>query len=299
MDIICNDFSKIPTQKIVFSPQHVFSKISVAMLRLDLLHPVISGNKWFKLRYNLAFAQSHQFKTVLSFGGAYSNHLIATACAASAAGLRSVGIVRGVYAAQNKTETLQHCEALGMQLHFVSREEYAQKEDEKWLQQLREKYPDTYIIPEGGNNELGRKGIAEIATLISPDYTHVAVSVGSGATFAGLRNALPESIKLIGFAPMKQGSYLAQNIATIKQNKELKDEFHFGGFGKWNKKLLDFMNEFYAQQHIPLDVVYTAKMMYGVQTLIAQNYFPEGAKLLCIHTGGLQGNVSVKSLLNF
>lgn len=292
MDIIKGQKLQVKTQKIVLEKE-------VDLLRLDLLHPVISGNKWFKLKYNIEDALNKNYSTVLTFGGAYSNHLIATSAAAKELRLKSIGIVRGHHAKENYTATLQECAAMGMQLHFVSREEYKLKNDEQGLQQLAQRFPDAYIIPEGGNNKLGMKGAEEIAGYIPEDITYVAVSVGSGTTFTGLRDALPEKVRLLGFVPMKNGKYLADGIKSGKGNRELIDDYHFGGFGKWNDELLHFMNEFYRQYQVTLDVIYTGKMMYGLQQLLQQNYFPADAKILCIHTGGLQGNTSVKEQLCF
>lgn len=294
-------------KSIIIEDRHIsVTTVSVAhpsirldLLRLDLVHPVISGNKWFKLKYNLQTAKELGYKKILTFGGAYSNHLIATAAAAHYFGLESIGIVRGFHAKENQTPTLQDCSAYGMQLEFVSKEEYAQKENTDWLGQLSRKHPETYIIPEGGNNAYGVKGCEEIVKHIPAGYTHIAVSLGSGATFTGLRNATDENIMMLGFVPMKNGAYLENEIHPSKGNWRLTDAYHFGGFGKWNNELIVFMNVFYQSNKIPLDVVYTAKMLFGLQELIAQNYFPQNANILAIHTGGLQGNASIEGKLCF
>lgn len=290
MDTIDIQNSKLKIQNIA-KQLHIF--------RLDHIHPIISGNKWFKLKHNLAFAKENNYKSILTFGGAYSNHLIATAAAAKEFDLESIGIVRGLHAKENLTLTLQHCESLNMQLQFITKEEYDLKEDKTWLENLSKKYPEAYIIPEGGKNELGIKGVEEIAQLIPDHYTHVAISIGTGTTFTGIRNALDEKISMLGFAPMKNGKYLADQIQPTKDNWQLIDDYHFGGFGKWNDKLIDFINEFYRVNNIPLDIVYTSKMMYGLQQMISNNFFDADAKILCIHTGGLQGNVSVEDKLCF
>ncbi len=275
---------------------------SVSMLRLDMLHPVISGNKWYKLKENLAYALANNYRSVLTFGGAFSNHLIATATAAQQYGLDSIGIVRGIVPPEKFTKTLQDCKQYGMQIHCVSREDYDKKTDPVFLAQLAETFSNPFIIPEGGANKQGREGAEEIAKPIPDTCTHICTAVGTGTTFAGLRNALPVSKKLIGFVPMKKGNYLqieiGKHLQTEKKtNWQLMDDWHFGGFGKCNVALIDFMNSFYKQNNIPLDVVYTAKMMYGVQQLLLSKYFPENAQILCIHTGGLQGNASVEHKL--
>ena len=272
------------------------------MLRLDLLHPVISGNKWFKLRLNIRHAIDGGFKTIVTFGGGFSNHLIATAYAAKMFGIKSIGIVRGRY--DVLTPTLAGCKDAGMQLIFASKEEYERKEDMNWIREMATHFDELFIIPEGGANEWGRAGAGLIDRFISHDYTHLALSVGTGTTLAGLRNKLDARQQLLGFVPMKQGAYLQSHIAEHLQankntNWQLFDDWHFGGFGKWNDELLQFMNDFHQTTNIPLDIVYTSKMMYGIRELLTAGFFAPDARILCIHTGGLQGNVSVKDKLSF
>ncbi len=269
------------------------------MLRLDLVHPIVSGNKWYKLRLNIKYAQDHNFRTIVSFGGGYSNHLIATAYAANKAGLGSVGVVRGKY--DKLTPTLIACQQEGMQLIFVTKEDYNRKEDKEWISELAYHFDEIFIIPEGGANEPGRKGAGLINRFIKEAYTHIAVSVGSGTTLAGLRNSLPANQHLMGFVPMKQGAYLNSYIATHlspgkEGNWQLFDDWHFGGFGKWNTELITFMNDFSATNKIPLDIIYTSKMMYGIRELIDSGHFAPTDKILAIHTGGLQGNEGVGGL---
>ncbi|MDI9320222.1 MAG: pyridoxal-phosphate dependent enzyme [Phycisphaerales bacterium] len=270
-------------------------RVAVSMLRLDKIHPIISGNKWFKLKHHVASAIAAQKSTLLSFGGAYSNHLIATAAAAHSIGLSSVAIVRGLQASSSLNSVLKQCQAYGMQLHFVSREAYAQKEASDFLQGLQKQYPDAYIIPEGGANNDGQRGAASIAQYIPSYYTHIALSIGTGTTFIGLRNVLPICQFLFGFAPMKGGIYLQNSIASAllpEQNHQwsVTDRFHFGGFGKKTMEMDAFISDFALQYNILLDRVYTAKMMMGIETLIHEDTFEKGSKILCIHTGGLTGN---------
>ena len=276
---------------------------AIDMLRLDLIDPVISGNKWYKLKHNLQYATEHNYKSILTFGGAYSNHLIATAAAAKLFNIPAIGVVRG-NDGNELTSTLKACMEYGMQLHFVPREEYARKTEAEWLQKLSVQFNDLFIIPEGGANEQGREGTKDIAALVPMGYSHIAVSVGTGTTFAGLRNALPVDQFLLGFAPMKSGAYLKDEItlhlsASQNLNWELFDRWHFGGFGKWNDELISFMNDFYNINQIPLDMVYTTKMMYGIRELLNENFFPNNARILCIHTGGLQGNAAISQLLQY
>jgi 1-aminocyclopropane-1-carboxylate deaminase len=274
----------------------------IDMLRLDLVHPVVSGNKWYKLKLNIEHALANNNKCILTFGGAYSNHLIATAAAAQQFGLRSTGIVKGLYAKEALTPTLQACERYGMQLVFVSNEKYAQKNNAAYLKELSNRYDRPFIIPEGGANEWGRQGCETIANYIDNTYSHVCVSVGTGTTFIGLRNALPAKVKLNGYVPMKNGAYLTRELrqyisASSDDNWKLFDEWHCGGFGKWNFELIEFMNTFYKLHQVPLDIIYTGKMMYGIQQQLQRGDFPNNATILCIHSGGLQGNDSVKQRL--
>lgn len=270
------------------------------MLRLDLLHPVISGNKWYKLRLNIKHAQENGQKAIVTFGGGYSNHLVATAYAAKLYGIKATGIVRGNY--EVLTPSLQQCRAEGMELIFVSQEDYKNKNDSEWINKLVANFDELLIIPEGGANEWGRAGAGLINRFIKNTYTHVAVSVGSGTTMIGIRNKINERQQVLGFVPMKQGVYLKGYISEHIQpgsnkNWQLFDNWHFGGFGKWNDELLSFMNDFYRQNNIPLDIIYTSKMMYGIKDMLMAGDFDEGARILCVHSGGLQGNVSVKDKL--
>ena len=273
-------------------------------LRLDLVHPTVSGNKWFKLKHNLQYAIDMGYKSVLTFGGAYSNHLHATAAAAREHGLKATGLVRGMYASVNFTPTLAACKDLGMEIVFVPREEYSRKDDPENLRKLEERYPNTFVIPEGGANEQGKTGAEESAALIPASFSHVCVSVGTGTTFIGLRNGLHHSQSLLGFVPLRGGSYLKSHIRNhLYHDKDnhwiLFDDYHFGGFGSSTDELFDFMNSFYNRTSIPLDIVYTSKMMFGIRELLRSGFFPSGSRILCVHTGGLQGNVSVKDKLAF
>jgi 1-aminocyclopropane-1-carboxylate deaminase len=192
---------------------------------------------------------------------------------------------------------------MGMQLHFISRADYSRKETDVFLTSISQRFPQAYIIPEGGNNENGRKGTEEIAALIPLSYRHVALPVGTGATFSGIRNALHKDIQILGFTAMKGGGYLEGTIKeSLKEplpNWELITDYHFGGFAKHDRVLIDFMNAFYGKFKVPLDMVYTSKMMAGIFDLIKSGKFPKGSKILCIHTGGLQGNHSIKDLLHY
>lgn len=279
------------------------SKVAaIDVLRLDALHPIVSGNKWYKLRLNLAYAQEHGRQTVVTFGGAWSNHLVATAYAAKHFGLKSVAIVRGRQ--EELTPTLQQCRDCGMELIFVTREDYSLRHQPEWAEQLVSHFDEIYIIPEGGANERGRAGAGLIKRFVGNAYTHVALAVGTGTTMAGLRNALSAEQHMLGFVPMKQTHeqqhYIAAHTNADKAGSwSLIPDDVFGGFGKWNNSLLDFMNDFHADNHIPLDVVYTSKMMFHLRQMLDDNYFSAHHRILCIHSGGLQGNSSVQQFLRY
>jgi len=270
-------------------------KIRLALLRLDLIHPLISGNKWFKLKENLKLAIAEKAASVLTFGGAYSNHLIATAAATKAAGLHSIGVVRGWHGAAQENPTLEACRALDMQLKFISREEYREKDSAAFQERIGREFPRSFVIPEGGNNAAGISGAAEIASYLPAEASHVALAVGTGTTMAGMALALPQKVPLLGFCALKNGEYLKNKLHQLIDHPywELFTDAHEGGFAKHNTALISWMNLFYEQQQIPLDFVYTAKMMKRMFTLIESDYFPSGSHIICIHTGGLQGNSSI------
>ena len=276
--------------------------ITLGILRLDLVHPVVSGNKWFKLKENIHTALSQGYDTVLTFGGAWSNHLVATAAAAQAAGLKAIGMVRGLHADAATSATLQECRDLGMQLQPLSREDYNRKEDAVFLDSLYTQYGRSYIIPEGDNNAAGIQGSGAIAAYIPLDATLVALAIGTGTTFCGIRQRLAPQCSMLGFPVMKGGDYLLQELsARIPQagNWQLDSRYHFGGFARHQPGLIDFMNDFYEKYRIPLDFVYTAKMMGGLLDRILNGALPEHRHIIAIHTGGLQGNRSIKDRLCF
>lgn len=276
----------------------------IDMLRLDVIHPIVSGNKWYKLQHYLKDAVKKEADTILTFGGAYSNHLVATAAAARQHGFKSIGIVRGLHGEADLSKTLQDCKALGMQLHFIERAEYGKKYDADYQQSLQVQFPQAYIINEGGAGELGVAGSKTIADYIPSRYTHVCLSVGTGTTLAGIRLGLPEYIQVYGYVPMKGGSYVRETIDsylpnTLQKSYTLHDDWHLGGFGKYTEEQIAFMNSFYEANNIPLDMVYTAKMMMGISEQLKAGYFQQDAQILCIHTGGLQGNSSIQHKLIF
>lgn len=268
--------------------------IALDVLRLDLLHPVISGNKWFKLKYNIQAARAENKNGLLSFGGAYSNHLHALAYAGKEFGMKTIGIIRGE---RVENPTLHDCEKWGMQLCYISRSDYRLKTEEHFLAGIQEKFPYAYIIPEGGNNDLGVKGCTEILDVVDMEkYDFITCSVGTGATFAGLIDAAYPKTELLGFTAVNNGEYLHSSIEqhSSKRNWKLITNYHFGGFAKKNPELVSFMMDFRIKQGIELDFVYNAKMMFGLFNMIEQTTLFDHKKILAVHTGGLQGNRSLK-----
>ncbi len=266
--------------------------IRVDILRLDLIHPQISGNKWFKLKYNLHQAIENKATSILSFGGPYSNHLHALAYAGHLLNLTTIGIIRGE---EVENPTLLDCKKWGMQLHFISRSEYRNKNETEFLNEIKNKFPLSFIIPEGGNNDLGRKGTREILSGISLEkYSHISCAVGTGATFAGIVETSLAENKVLGFSAIKNGVYIEEEIKNYSANTNwaLIHEYHFGGFAKKTNALISFMHDFKKKHGIELDFIYTGKMMFGMYDMMQKNEINEGATILVIHTGGLQGNRS-------
>ncbi len=277
--------------------------IGVDMLRLDTIHPIVSGNKIFKLHYFLEKAKNSSYKQIITFGGAYSNHLAATSFVCNLAGFKCIGFVRGEKPA-TLSHTLQFCIENKMQLEFISRSEYKEISSENFSDALFKKFGAHILIPEGGFSEKGAEGARLICDHYNlKSYSHVCCAVGTATTFAGLIKGSNEET-ILGFSVLKNLDDIEDrlrylNIPSSKKYVTIPD-YHFGGYAKKNGQLISFMNSFYEENKIPLDFVYTAKMMFGVDDLINQNYFPKGSKILCIHTGGLQGNKSLPNgTLNF
>jgi len=272
---------------------HLFDErnIQLSVLRLDKIHPVISGNKWFKLLYYLGEAKEQKKSKIVTFGGAWSNHILATAAACQLNGFLSAGIIRGEEPS-TLSDTLIEAVQYGMQLHFISREDYSEK---KLPADLRDEA--CYFIDEGGFGEPGARGAAQIMDFTKGDFTHCCCAAGTGTMMAGLANNLSPSQILIGISVLKNNHALENNVGSLftgkHKNWEIIHDYHFGGYAKYTAALISFMNEFYGQTNIPSDFVYTAKLFFAVTDLINNNFFAEGSKLLLIHSGGLQGNRSL------
>ena len=274
-------------------------QVKLSILRLDKVHPVVSGNKLFKLHFFLKEALTTTHKTMLSFGGPYSNHLAATAYACKAAGLKSIGIIRGEEP-KIISHTLQQIINYGMRLKFISREEFDWKERKALSQSLQNEFGECLIVPEGGYHPLGAKGASLIMNLITvKEYSHICTAVGSATTLAGLLMAAKKEQKFIGIPSLKgmvdtgERINFLTGLHTNARDLLLLDEFHFGGYAKKTPALIQFMNDCWHQFQLPLDFVYTAKMLYAVIESVKAGIFPPGSSIICLHTGGLQGNKSL------
>lgn len=264
-----------------------------------LLHSEISGNKYRKLKYNLFEAKYLQKKTLLTFGGAFSNHIAAVAAAGEMFGFATIGIIRGDELAEaDANPTLRFAISKGMRLKFVSRDLYKKRHDRAWLQSLEQEFGEVYFLPEGGTNTLAVKGCGEILTDTDAVFDYVCCPVGTGGTLSGLVNGSQPHQKILGFSALK-GTFLNEEIPKFatKSNWELITDYHFGGYAKINAELIGFINRFKAKYSVPLDPVYTGKMMFGIFDMLQKGYFPKDSKILAIHTGGLQGIDGMNELL--
>lgn len=275
--------------------------ITLFIKRDDLIHPTVSGNKWRKLKYVLQDAREKGFETLLTFGGAWSNHLYATAASGKALDLKTIGIVRGEEYREKLTATLQFCADQGMELHFISRENYRRKDEPDFLENLKEKFNHPYLITEGGSTPLALPGVGELVEEVEsqigqkPDY--YALAAGTGGTAAGI---LAISAPTLAFSALKNGGFLRNEILDLAQtedadqNLQLFTDYHFGGYAKHKPELLTFMQDFEQKHKIPLEHVYTGKMLYGLYDLIKKGFFQKETTIVAIHTGGLQGRTHEK-----
>ena len=290
--------SQIETQnQQIFLPILEEKKVELFIKREDLIHPYISGNKFRKLKYNLEEAKKLKKKSLLTFGGAFSNHIVATAVAGKIAGFKTFAIIRGEELGLNLTKTLEENATLrkahesGMKFHFVSREVYRQKASFGFIEKMKNKWGDFYLIPEGGTNIFGVQGCQEILTNEDKKFDFICCSVGTGGTISGLINASKKHQKIVGFPALK-GNFLSEEIKkyVTKKNKwGLQKNYDFGGYAKHNEDLISFINSFKKETDILLDPVYTGKMVFGILDLVKNDSFEENSKILAIHTGGIQG----------
>jgi 1-aminocyclopropane-1-carboxylate deaminase len=267
-------------------------QIELYIKRDDLLHPVISGNKWRKLKYSLDHALSLGSDTLISMGGAYSNHLHALAYVGKVLGLKTIGLIRGEQPLVLST-TLNDIKRWNMELRFVSRTDYRLLRQYKNYDTLPGLKSGEYWLPEGGATNLALQGVAELITEIGIPYDSFCVPCGTGATLAGVAEVASESVSVLGFAALKNASFLTADVDALlsqsRNNWQINLDYHFGGFGKINAELSAFIEEFELKSAIPLEPIYTGKMIYGIYDLIKKNYFKPGQRIIALHTGGLQG----------
>ncbi|WP_211828816.1 1-aminocyclopropane-1-carboxylate deaminase/D-cysteine desulfhydrase [Kistimonas asteriae] len=304
-DLIPGLIEPVPLQNLVIQ-QGPLASIHLDVLRLDRVHPLVSGNKWYKLKYNLDECLKSEVKTVVSFGGAWSNHLHALAAACQVVGIESVGVIRG-HKPDVLSPSLQDMQAMGMCLHFVTREAYRRRHDVEFHHELIDTLAcdptSTRMIPEGGSNALAMQGCVEILSLHgiqSEDYDLVATACGTGATLAGLILGAAGKGRFLGVPVLKGGDFLIQDIhqrlMDIKcdhQNWQLRTEFHCGGYARQTEELQQFVRRFFDETGVPLDRVYTGKLFFALEQLVEKGDVLPGCRVLAIHTGGLQGNRSL------
>jgi 1-aminocyclopropane-1-carboxylate deaminase len=289
--------SLIPFQKSKVVPIFINYKFhtTIDVLRLDEIHPVVSGNKWFKLKNYLFEAIANNKKTILTFGGTYSNHIVATAAASQYYKLKSIGIIRGERP-KILSHTLQQALSYDMELYFISRNDYKEKVIPGVV--LSTIDPNTiYIVNEGGYGKMGMLGAMEILEeLNSNDYSHIIAAVGTGTMLSGIISAAHPDQKIIGIPVLKDDSLELKIKALLpmeRQRFQLIFDYHFGGYAKTSPDLIQFMNNWYKQSGMPTDFVYTGKLFFAANDLLEKDFFPKGSKILIIHSGGLQGNLSL------
>lgn len=271
-------------------------KISLFLKREDLNHPALSGNKWHKLKYNIREAKRLTKNTLLTFGGAYSNHIYATAAAGKIFNFKTIGVIRGEEHLP-LNPTLSFARENGMELHYLDRTTYRRKDLYENIEDLKKRFGDFYLVPEGGTNEFAVKGCSEIISKINLDFDYVCCACGTGGTLAGLITGLNGKSHALGFAVLKGASFLKENVRHLLKisghnslsNWEINLDYHFGGYAKVDLTLINFVNKFYATTKIPIEPIYTGKMLFGIYDLISKDYFKRGAQIVAIHTGGLQG----------
>ena len=283
-----------PIQEI-YDPFLSEKDITLMIKREDLLHAEVSGNKWRKLKYNLLVAKEEGHDTLLTFGGAYSNHIHATAAAASEMGFKSIGIIRGEEHLP-LNDTLKFAVRKGMRLEYMARDKYRSRNTSDSIEELQNKFGQFYHVPEGGTNKLAIQGCEEIIADTPIPFDHICCAAGTGGTVSGLIAGLDGRHQVLGFSVLK-GNFLHQTVSQLLveskgrtyDNWQITNEYHFGGYAKIDHVLIDFIRNFWHQHHILLDPIYTGKMMYGIYDLINKGHFPAGSRILAIHTGGIQG----------
>jgi 1-aminocyclopropane-1-carboxylate deaminase/D-cysteine desulfhydrase-like pyridoxal-dependent ACC family enzyme len=294
------EFSKdiltdIPTIR-VEDPLLKEAGVTLMINRQDLIHPYLSGNKWYKLKYNLIEAKKSGYKTLLTFGGAYSNHIYAAAAVGKIFGFKTIGVIRGEQCTPLNS-TLSFASSCGMKLFYLSRQDYRRKHEPEIIQMLEEKFGNFYLIPEGGSNKLAVKGCSEIIQSIHNEFDVICCACGTGGTIAGLICGLNGSRNVLGFSVLRGADFLSRKVEKLVEsfsgkifhNWQINYDHHFGGYARIDIRLINFIEQFEQNTRIPLDPIYTGKMMFGIYELVKQGFFLKGTKIIAIHTGGLQG----------
>lgn len=291
---IKNYFSVTPSTPLQFIDDQIFSerKISLFVKREDLTDEHISGNKFFKLKYNLIEAAEKGYKTLLSFGGAYSNHIYALASAGKRFGFDTIGVIRGEEHLP-LNPTLEFAKECGMNFYYLSRTDYRKKYSDEILERLKQNFGEFYLIPEGGSNYLAVKGCEEIPQRFEIKYDYIFCASGTGGTLAGIINGSNDNSKVIGVAVLKNATFLTDDVkkltASEKSNWNILLDYHFGGYSKFNRELIEFVKTFTSKFNIPIEPIYTGKMLFAIYDLARKNFFPEGSTIIAYHSGGLQG----------
>ncbi|MFZ1519540.1 MAG: pyridoxal-phosphate dependent enzyme [Ignavibacteriaceae bacterium] len=285
----------------IFEPILQKKQVRLFVKREDLTDHFISGNKWYKLKYNLIEAEKLGYKTLLTFGGAFSNHIHATAAAGKNFGFKTIGIIRGEEHLP-LNPTLSSVKDNGMLIEYIDRKSYRNKYNDELINKFKNKFGNFYLIPEGGSNNLAIKGCAEIIPTINEKFDFICSACGTGGTLAGLILGLDSKSSALGFSVLKGGDFLYQNIKTLLSNYQKENlnnwhinlDYHFGGYAKVSPQLIKFCNDFETQHNIPIEPIYTGKMLYGLFDLIKNNYFLKNSSIIAIHSGGLQGLAGLK-----
>ena len=272
--------------------------LNLTVKRDDLLHAIISGNKWRKLQYSLLAALQQNIAHIVSFGGGFSNHLHALGYCCHALNIKFTAIVRGDYSA-NPSPMLKDLLKWHTDIQYVTKVSYRQRDEPDYLRQLQDRFGKVMIIPEGGSNELALQGIAELVDELLQTYDYIIAPVASGGTLAGLIKAKHNTpCKILGIGVLKGEDYLAELVQNLLPSDlqtlpsahwSINHDYHFDGYAKSSQELHDFCDDFYQQTQIAIEPIYSGKLFFALRDLIGQGYFPQGSKVLALHTGGLQG----------
>lgn len=295
-EIISNVFSLPPPVQQVDDPEFEAAGVSLSLLRTDLIHPHISGNKFFKLKYNLAEAIKNNYRTLLTFGGAYSNHIYSAAYAGKLFNLDTIGVIRGEEHLP-LNHTLSFAAECGMKFFYLDRKTYRLKNTPEIINLLRNRFGNFYLLPEGGTNLLAVKGCSELLKSIDNDFDVICIPCGTGGTIAGLISSLKGEKFITGFPVLRNASFLKKVINDLLidftgrsfSNWALNFDYHFNGYAKFNSELIKFIKNFNDKFSVQTDPVYTGKMLFGIYDMIKRKKFKRGTRIIAVHTGGLQG----------